>query len=159
MTNLIKDCYKMVVIAIKHLFKVDLSYIKLVVSPEPHTTDGKVNKKMSSEEYGGSYCYNNKIYINPNYKLVWDHYKLLYNDNKTDITKWYVQIISHELGHALHREHPESIPLDYIKQANVDSSYLDLYKHGEKYYKGEDKYFSEKVAEWISKEVMKFIFK
>jgi hypothetical protein len=156
--KLIQQCYKLVIIAINKLFKVDVSYISLVISPYPHYTNGKINKNMPSEEYGGSYCYNDKIYINPNYKLVWKHYNMSYTNTIDDITKWYVQIISHELGHALHRNHPESLPLDTIKKTTVKSKYLDMYKDGGKYAKGNDKYFSEKVAEWVSMKVIKYIF-
>ena len=158
MNELIKQCYKIVILSIKKLFKVDLSYIKLVISIYPHYTNGKINKNMPSEEYGGSYCYNDKIYINPDYKSVWICYNLDYDNTITDISKWYVQIISHELGHALHRNHPESLPLDLIQKTAVKSGYLDMYKDGGKYAKGKDKYFSEKVAEWVSMKVMKELF-
>ena len=79
--------FNIVKLAIKHMFKVNLNYIKLVISPYPHYNTGKINKDMPSEEYGGSYCYNQKIYINPNYKSVWNHYHMLYNDTNEDITK------------------------------------------------------------------------
>lgn len=146
-------------LVIKKLFQVNLSYISLIISPYPHYTNGKINKDMPSEEYGGSYCYNNKIYINPDYVAVWNCYNLDYDSSVEDISKWYVQIISHELGHALHRNHPESLPLGLIQKSIVKSKYLDMYKDGGKYAKGNDKYFSEKVAEWVSMKVMKEIFK
>ena len=148
--QVIKDSYRLVIDAINKMFGVDLSYIKLVISPFPHYNDGRIVKGKPIGWSGGSYCHNGKIYINPNYKAVWDYWKA----NQTSVQDWYIFIIAHELGHALDREHHEVLPIKKIEKDPFSTVYLDSYKNADP-----RKYMMEKTAEWVAKEVMKFIKK
>ena len=148
--NTIKTCYNIVVKVINKMFGVDLSYIKLVISPFPHYNDGRIVKGKPIGWSGGSYCHNGKIYINPDYKAVWNYWKA----DQTSVQDWYIFIIAHELGHALDREHHEVLPIKKIEKDMFSTVYLDSYKNGDP-----RKYMMEKTAEWVAKEVMKFIKK
>ena len=148
--QVIKNSYRLVINAINRMFGVDLSYIKLVISSFPHYNDGSIDKGKPIGWSGGSYCHNGKIYINPDYKAVWDYWKA----NQTSVQDWYIFIIAHELGHALDREHHEVLPIKKIEKDPFSTAYLDSYKNADP-----RKYMMEKIAEWVAKEVMKFIKK
>ena len=139
--------YSKVLLAIHDLFKVDLSYIKLVISKYPHYHDGSIRKDKPLGWSGGSYCHNGKIYINPYYKEVWKYW----NITPSSPEEWFIMIISHELGHALDREHHEILPMNKILKDNIDSVYLKSYEGGDT-----KKYIQEKIAEWVSKQVVKY---
>ena len=148
--QVIRDSYIQVVKAIQQMFGVDLSYIKLVISILPHYNDGSIAKDKPIGWSGGSYCYNGKIYINPDYKAVWKYW----GGKQTSVQDWYIFIIAHELGHALDREHHEVLPIKKIEKDKFSTVYLDSYKNGDP-----RKYMMEKIAEWVAKEVLKFIKK
>ena len=102
---------------IKSKFGYDLSYIKLQISEIPVYNDGRPNKKMNPDEFGGSWTKNKTIYINKNIPRVIKYWKL-----KMSEETFARIIISHELGHELYKNF--NISHNHIPPKDFTTPYL-----------------------------------
>lgn len=97
-----------IVKAYKDKYDIDLSHMKSKWSKKPRFNNGKVNKDLPIESYGGSWAKNNTIYLNPDLKPVLEYYGL--DEDEDSLRK---TIIAHELAHEVYNK---SAVRDFIKQ-------------------------------------------
>jgi len=114
------EIFKNTIEKIKNNFGYDLSYMKLQISEIPVYNDGRPNKKMNPDEFGGSWTKNKIIYINKHPSRVIKYWKL-----KISEIEFINLIIAHELGHELWKNHNmrnNNIPKKF------NTAYLDTVK-------------------------------
>lgn len=141
--NKIKDSKKSlseIVDAIKNKFGIDLSYMHMVPSTTAVYNDGRPNKDIPLNQFGGSWTKNKKIYVNPDLKPVMDYYGIS-DISEDDFRR---KIISHELGHEIYRNKSDKrLKKEILEKAkNLKTKYLDTVS--------KDKYKEELFAEYIA---------
>ena len=141
--NKIKDNKKSlseIVDAIKNKFGIDLGYMHMVPSTTAVYNNGKPNKDIPLNQFGGSWTKNKKIYVNPDLKPVMDYYGIS-DISEDDFRR---KIISHELGHEIYRNKSDKrLKKEILEKAkNLKTKYLDTVS--------KDKYKEELFAEYIA---------
>lgn len=134
-----QEIFQDIIKKIKDKFGYDLSYMKLKVTDTPIYINGKINKDMDPDLFGGCWTKKKIIYINKNPKRVIKRYKA--NMSEIDFVNL---IIAHELGHELWNNHNvrnNNIPKDF------NTVYLDTVKP--------EKMEAERFCEYFAYQVTK----
>ena len=132
------EIFKNIIKKIKNNFGYDLSYMKLQISEIPVYNDGRPNKKMNPDEFGGSWTKNKTIYINKNPSRVIKYWKL-----KISEIEFINLIIAHELGHELWKNHN-------MRNNNIPKKFNTVYLDTVKPEKMEEERFCEYFAYQIT---------